>query len=328
MTQTAAATRSLSLGLQGGGSFGAFTWGVLDRLLEEEALDFDLVSGASAGAVNAVVLASGLAEGGPPAARRKLDRVWERVSLMGPLSGSSVAHAAAAALGNPALASPYQFNPFGINPLRDILVDEVDFDQVRAGSPIRLLIAATRVRDGRARLFRETELSVDAVLASACLPFMQQAIEIDGEAYWDGGYSANPPLRQLVLETRARDILLVRLLPEAGGDSPHFSYEIAQRVSAIAFNAPFLQEEESVAALRRSCAGQSAARSPLCRKLAGQHMHSLAAEDSVPELTRESPLDTSSPLLLRLKERGRGAAAAWLRNWQADREARQHADVS
>ncbi len=255
---------------------------MLDRLLEEEALDFDLVSGASAGAVNAVVLASGLAEGGPQAARRKLDRVWERVSLMGPLSGSSVAHAAAAALGSPALASPYQFNPFGINPLRDILTDEVDFARLRAASPVRLLIAATRVRDGRARLFRETELGVDEVLASACLPFMQQAVEIDGEAYWDGGYSANPPLRQLVLDTELRDILLVRLLPDAGSGVPHFSYDIAQRVRAIAFNAALLHEEESVEALRRSCAGQSAGRSPLCRKLARLHMHTIAAEDAVP----------------------------------------------
>lgn len=311
------ANRSLTLGLQGGGSFGAFTWGVLDRLLEEEALQFDMVSGASAGAVNAVTLASGLAEGGPQAARRKLERVWERVSLIAPLSGSSVAHAAAAALGSPALASPYQFNPFGINPLRALLVEEVDFAGLRATSPVRLLIAATRVRDGRAQLFRETELDVDHVLASACLPFVQQAVEIDGEAYWDGGYSANPPLRQLVLDTDARDVLLVRLLPDAGGGVPQFSYEIAQRVRAIAFNTALLQEEESVEALRRSCAGQSAGRSKLCRKLTGLHMHTIAAEDAVPQLTRESPLDTSWPFLLRLKERGRGAAVAWLRNWRA-----------
>ena len=317
--------RGLSLGLQGGGSFGAFTWGVLDRLLEEEALQFDMVSGASAGAVNAVVLAAGLAEGGPQAARRKLQRVWERVSLIGPLSGSSVAHAAAAALGSPALASPYQFNPFGINPLRDILEDEVDFAHLRAASPTRLLIAATRVRDGRARLFRETELDVDHVLASACLPFMQQAVEIDGEAYWDGGYSANPPLRQLVLDTNARDILLVRLLPEAGSGVPHFSYEIAQRERAIAFNTALWQEEESIEALRRSCAGQGAGRSKLCRKLLGLRMHTIAAEDAVHELARESPLDTSWPFLLRLKERGRRAAVAWLRNWPAGRWARSDA---
>ncbi|MBV9776051.1 MAG: patatin-like phospholipase family protein [Acetobacteraceae bacterium] len=327
MTHIDGSIRGLSLGLQGGGSFGAFTWGVLDRLLEEEALQFDMVSGASAGAVNAVALASGLAEGGPQAARRKLERVWKRVSLIAPLSGSSVAHMAAA-LANPALASPYQFNPFGINPLRDILEDEVDFAHLRAASPVRLLIAATRVRDGRARLFRESEVGVDHVLASACLPFVQQAVEIDGEAYWDGGYSANPPLRQLVLDTDARDVVLVRLLPDAGGGVPHLSYEIAERARVIAFNAALLQEEESVEALRRSCAGQSIGRSKLCRKLMQLRMHTVAAEDAVPELARESPLDTSMSFLLRLKERGRGAAAAWLRNWHARGGLRRAAQVS
>lgn len=319
--------RGLSLGLQGGGSFGAFTWGVLDRLLEEEALQFDTVSGASAGAVNAVALASGLAEGGPQAARHKLERVWERVSLIAPLSGSSVAHMAAA-LANPALASPYQFNPFGINPLRNILEDEVDFAHLRAASPVRLLIAATRVRDGRARLFHESEIGVDHVLASACLPSIQQAVEIDGEAYWDGGYSANPPLRQLVLDTEAQDVLLVRLLPEAGSDVPHLPYEIAQRARTIAFNAALLQEEESVEALRQSCAGQSIGRSKLCRKLVRLRMHTIAAEDAVPGLVRESPLDTSLPFLLRLKERGRGAAAGWLRNWHARGAPRRLVQVS
>jgi NTE family protein len=212
--------------------------------------------------------------------------------------------------------------------LRDILLEEVDFARLRAVSPIRLLIAATRVRDGRAHLFRETELGVDQVLASACLPFIQQAVEIDGEAYWDGGYSANPPLRQLVLDTDARDVLLVRLLPDAGSEVPHLSYEVAQRVRTLAFNAPLLQEEASVEALRQSCAGQSAGRSKLCRKLAGLHMHTIAAEDAVHELARESPLDTSWLFLQRLKERGRGAATAWLRNWRAGRWVRSHAHVA
>jgi NTE family protein len=290
---------------------------VLDRLLEEESLELDVVSGASAGAVNALALASGLAEGGPQAARRKLDRVWERVSLMGPLSGSALAHAAAAALGNPALPSPYQFNPFGINPLRDLLAEEVDFDRLRSSSPIRLLISATRVRDGQARLFRETEISLDAALASACLPFMQPAVEIDGEAYWDGGFSANPPLRQLVLDTQARDTLLVRLLPDASGGVPHLSHDIAARMHIIAFNAALLKEEESVEALRQSCEGRSLLQSKLCKKLAKLHMHTISAQDAVDGLTRASPLDTSRLLLQRLKESGREAASAWLDEWHA-----------
>ncbi len=315
MTKMDWAQRRLSLGLQGGGSFGAFTWGVLDRLLEEEALDFDLASGASAGAVNAVLLAAGLAEGGHQAARRKLDRFWERVGRDGPLRSRAAAHAVAAAIGIAPMASPYLLNPFGINPLREMLAGEVDFARLRAAAGMRLLIAATRVRDGRARLFRETEITLEAVLASACLPLLQQAIEIDGEAYWDGGYSANPPLRQLVVETAATEVLLVRLLPEAGHDLPHFSHEIAQREREIAFNASLLQEEQSVEALRRACAGQLLFRTPACRKLARLHLHTIAAEDAVEGLFRESALDTSSAFLGRLKDRGRAAAAAWLREW-------------
>jgi NTE family protein len=152
---------------------------------------------------------------------------------------------------------------------------------------------------------------------------MQPAVEIDGEAYWDGGYSANPPLRQLVLETQAEDILLVRLLPDADSDAPYLPSGIAERIRTIAFNAPLLQEEASVDALRRSCAEQGAARSELCRKLAGLHMHSIAAQDAVEDLSHQSPLDTSRSLCLRLKERGRGAAAVWLRNWQAGHESQR-----
>jgi len=216
--------RALSLALQGGGSFGAFTWGVLDRLLEQDRIAFDTISGASAGAVNAVLLASGLAEGGAAEARAKLDRFWRRVSRAGTLGpfgsfGRSVAESAArAALALTPVVSPYQFNPLGLNPLRDILAEEVDFARLRAAAPVRLLIAATRVRDGSLRLFRNDEITLDVVLASACLPHLHHAIEIEDEWYWDGGFSANPPLRQLVLDSRAHDVLLVQIMPESQED--------------------------------------------------------------------------------------------------------------
>lgn len=317
MTQAATAHRCLSLGLQGGGSYGAFTWGVLDRLLEDEALKFDLASGASAGAVNAVVLAAGLAEGGRPGARRKLDRVWQQVSHMGPLAGRAVMRAAAAMVGSAPMISAYQLNPFGLNPLRELLETEVDFARLRAAAPMRLMIAATRVRDGRARLFRETEITLDAVLASACLPLLQEAVEIDGEAYWDGGYSANPPLRQLAVDTAATEILLIRLLPETGQTLPHFSHEIAQRVREIAFNASLLQEQESLEALCQAGASQIPF-TPASRKLARLHLHTIAAEDAVERLPEESAMDTSWAFLSRLKERGRAAAGAWLREWRPE----------
>jgi NTE family protein len=302
----------LSLALQGGGSFGAFTWGVLDRLLEEgDPPAFDIISGASAGAVNAVLLADGLAEGGADTAREKLARVWHKVGVMG-LGATGTR--AAAALRTAAYASPFAVNPFGINPLRSMLEREVDFARLRRSSPVRLLISATRVRDGRARLFREHELTLDAVLASACLPFLHQPVEIDREPYWDGGYSANPPLRQLVIDTDASRVLLVRLLPEGRQAVPHFSFEIAQRVGEMAFNASLLQEEEAVRDLCRACAETGSRRSPLCRKLERLRFSTIAAEDSVGDLGFRSPLDTSFPFLLRLKDAGRRAAEAWIRS--------------
>src|SRR5690348_10607188 len=186
--------RVLSLALQGGGSFGAFTWGVLDRLLESDRVAFDAISGTSAGAVNAVVLANGLAQGGPAEARRQLEHLWKRLSRAAPLASLGAATATSAALElSTRVISPYQFNPLGVNMLRDILLADVDFARLRKASPVRLLIAATRVTDGRLRLFREHEISVEAVLASACLPQLHHAVEIQGEWYWDGAFSANPP---------------------------------------------------------------------------------------------------------------------------------------
>src|SRR3954466_2172273 len=176
-------TKRLSLALQGGGSFGAFTWGVLDRLLEEDDLALDAVSGASAGAMNAVMLAAGLAEGGRASAQRALHAFWQRASEAAPRQRAGVA----AAITTHVL-SPYQFNPFNLNPLRTILSESVDFEALRAAPTVRLLIAATHVADGKLRIFREKELSLDAVLASSCLPLLHHAVTMEGETYWDGGY--------------------------------------------------------------------------------------------------------------------------------------------
>src|SRR5215210_4565865 len=188
--------RHLSLALQGGGSLGAFTWGVLDRLLEEEDLTFDAISGASAGAGNAVVVAAGLLAGGKPEARRRLDHFWEQLSRMAPPQGGATANLFADMA--PRFLSPYQLNPFNLNPLEAIVSAEVDFEALRANPPVRLLIAATAVSNGRLQIFRESELTRDMVLASMCLPMLSQAVQVEGERYWDGGYSANAPLTALV----------------------------------------------------------------------------------------------------------------------------------
>jgi NTE family protein len=305
-------TRLLSLALQGGGSFGAFTWGVLDRLLESELVDFDMLSGTSAGAVNAVLLASGLAEGGPDAARARLERFWKRIRSAAALAPFGSASAATAIELSARVVSPYQFNPFGLNPLRDILVEEVDFARLRAASPVRLLIAATQVKDGRLRLFREHEITVDAVLASTCLPQLHHAIEIDGEWYWDGGYSANPPLRQLVIDSRTDDILLVQITPEEQDGVPRLSGNIARRVSQIGFNGPLLKEIEALDDLCALCKEAGLFRPRFCRKLERLRLHRIVAEHAVHGLHQESTLNLDSSFVARLRDSGYDAAQAWL----------------
>ena len=217
--------------MQGGGSFGAFTWGVLDRLLEEPDIGFDAISGASAGAVNAVLMAAGMVDGGPDEARARLEQFWRRMSR------------AAALLPKPAdlpfgaglelvvrSMSPYQFNPFNLNPLREALVASVDFERLRRHTPIKLLLAATRVSDGCLRILTNRELTVEAVLASACLPLLHHTIEIDGEAYWDGGYAANPPLLPLIRASECEHALIVQVTPTMSDRLPKTVRDIARRI--------------------------------------------------------------------------------------------------
>ena len=226
----------LSLALQGGGSFGAFTAGVLDRLLERE-IAFDAVSGASAGAVNAVLMASGLIES-REAARAKLARFWKRMSQSASFLPAASLAAAAMNVGFGALTrtlSPAQFNPFDLNPLREALAAEIDFAELRARSPVKLLIAATRVRDGQLKIFRESEASVETVLASACLPLVHRTVEIDGEPYWDGGYAANPPLIPLVQASDAPQVLVVQVTPAKSERLPATPAEILKRLDRDPF---------------------------------------------------------------------------------------------
>jgi NTE family protein len=312
--------RSLSLALQGGGSFGAFTWGVLDRLLEKDRIAFDTISGASAGAVNAVLLASGLAEGGPRAAREKLDRFWRRISsagTMGPFGafggGLAAASAAHAAFSLAQFVSPYQFNPLRLNPLRDILAEEVDFARLRAASPAHLLIAATRVRDGSLRLFRTHEITLEVVLASACLPHLHHTIELDGEWYWDGGFSANPPLRQLAIESNTPDLLLVQIMPEVLDETvPRFSRGISRRMKEMSINFPLMKELEAVDELCAFCKQAGLLRPRFCRKLERLRLHRIVAERELPSLRHSTPVNLEWSFLNRLKRAGGSAAERWL----------------
>ncbi len=307
LRKTTVRPKRLSLALQGGGAFGAFTWGVFDRLLEAK-IPFDSVSGASAGAMNAVLLASGLAQGGADGARAALHRFWRKVSEAGRRSR----------LMSPILTrvtsqlSPYQFNPFDLNPLRDILTTEVDIEAVRTESPVRLLLGATRVRDGALRIFRNRNLTFDVVLASACLPQLHQAVSIDGEPHWDGGYAANPPLMPLVTATRASDLMVVQIIPGNHAELPTTSPEIQKRLNQITFNSSLQRDLEALAMMSQLSREGDMRNSRLGRKLERLTVHRLVAEDHVEGLSTFSFLNTDWSHLQRLRDHGRAAAEAWL----------------
>src|SRR5215468_2031441 len=254
----------VDLALQGGGAHGAFTWGVLDRLLEEPWLRIEGISGTSAGAMNAAVLVDGYAKGGAERARSQLGLFWKKVSdaaLLSPfrrspldiLLGRWTLDSSPLFLAFDLMArifSPYDLNPRGVNPLAQILRDCVDFQHlVRA--PIKLFVTATNVRTGRGRVFRNAELTPDVLLASGCLPTLFQAIEIDGEAYWDGGFAGNPTNTPLVRECAASDTIIIPINPIERRGTPRAASEILNRLNEVAFNAVLLKELRMIALLRR-----------------------------------------------------------------------------
>jgi NTE family protein len=295
--------QKLSLALQGGGCFAAFTWGVLERLLEEPSVAFDAISGASAGSVNAVLLGSGLAEGGRERAHARLSQFWNRMvneasfrslMLLGGFSpaGSSVAFGAALRSG--------QFDPLDLDPLRRVLSKHVNFDALRSPDAPRLLIAATRVRDGAARLFRNPDITADVVLASTCPPLVHCAVDIDGDAHWDGGYAANPPLVALVQESSAADLLVVQATPSRDSYVPITGAAIDRRLDQITANAALNAE---LAALQWACsAGATAPR-----------IVRIAAEDEIEGLAQRSAADLGRAFVMALHRSGRTAADRWLR---------------
>ncbi len=296
--------RNLALALQGGGSFGAFTWGALDRLLEEERIQFDAFSGASAGAVNAVLLASGLASGGRDGARKNLDDFWSHVSqsaLFLPKSVTLPMGFLARAL------SPYQFNPFDLNPLRRALESHVDFELLRQSASPRLLIGATRVGAASLRIFRNPELTVETVLASACLPLLHHTVEIEGESYWDGGYVANPPLTPLVAETDASNVLIIQITPTRSQVVPRSRQEIERRIDQINFASTLEREIEAIRLLAPLCAAGDAS-----GKWAKLRLDRLSAENEVERLAQASPGNLDWSFITSLRDAGRAAAEGWI----------------
>jgi NTE family protein len=310
----------VDLALQGGGAHGAFTWGVLDRLLEEPRLQIEGISGTSAGAMNAAVLISGQAAGGAEGAKTALEQFWRRVSDAAVLSpfrrtpldvmlGRWTLDTSPMFVTLDLMArifSPYDLNPHGANPLRDILADCIDFYRV-AKSQVKLFVTATNVHTGRGHIFRNAELTPEVLLASACLPTLFQAIEIDGEAYWDGGYAGNPTITPLIRDCASNDTILVQVNPVERPGTPRSARDIINRVNEVSFNATLLKELRMMAVLRQvSDPGNSEG-----ARWAKMRIHRISSA-TMTELGYSSKLNAEWAFLSILRDEGRRAAETFL----------------
>ena len=315
------ATKLVNVALQGGGAHGAFAWGVLDYLLEDGRLDICGISGASAGAVNAVVLAHGVSTGGRAGGRAALADFWRRVGEPGsyigphpfqqalPLSYFSEATPAYVLLNMMTqFWSPYQLNPLNINPLRSLLEATVDFERLRTCPRTNLFLTATNVRSGKVHVFRTKDVSADAVMASACLPQVFQAVEIDGEAYWDGGFMGNPAIFPLIYGSPSQDVIIVHVNPLVRPDVPRTALEIENRINEISFNAALIGEMRAIAFVSRLIEQGTIPEGAMKRML----LHSIAADDVMQMLGAVSKMNTSWDFLTQLRDIGRERAAQWL----------------
>ncbi len=304
---------SLSLALQGGGAHGAFTWGVLDRLLEEEAIDIAAVSGTSAGALNAVALASGWKQGGREGARASLERLWRTVGREAARTPLSLRGGGALALGLATyLFSPHELNPLDINPLRALLDELVDFGALRERSPMPILIAATQARTGQCRIFREHELTTEMVLASACLPQLHHAVAIDGEFYWDGGFVSNPPVLALAELGRSRTLLVVRINPAEAESMPRNAPGIRNRTAEIVFGRPLAIELAQLEKIRRLGRHPLSRLQPQLSRLARVDVQIIDGDETLARLDPITKMVPEGGLLERLRAEGRAAAEAWM----------------
>lgn len=328
--------RLVDLGLQGGGAHGAFTWGVLDRLLEEDWIEFDGVSGTSAGAMNAAVFVDGLEAGGRDGARAALERFWRKVADAGRMSPMQrgplerilglwtldYSPAFLAMEAGARLVSPYDLHPMAGNPLESILADCIDFGRLaRAGT--KLFVNATNVCTGRGRVFRNAEITPEVLLASACLPTMFRAVEIDGQHYWDGGFSGNPSIAPLVRECRSHDTILVQINPIRRPEPPRTAREIQDRLNEVSFNAVLIKELRALALMREVVdpgTGDG-------RLLKAMRLHRIAS-DVMLDLGHSSKLLVEWGFFTMLRDKGRAAASAFLAAHGDDIGERQTMDLT
>jgi NTE family protein len=325
----------VDIALQGGGAHGAYTWGVLDRLLEEPWLQIEGISGTSAGAMNGAVLGAGHAAGGAEGARAALEAFWRRVALAGALSpmrrgpldmllgrwtlDSNPIYIALDLTSR--IFSPYDLNPGGLNPLSSVLAETVDFDRL-ATAPIKLFVTATNVRTGRLRIFRNKDVTSDALLASACLPSMFQAVDVDGEAYWDGGYAGNPSILPLVRECDSDDTVLIPINPVERPGTPRTAREIINRVNEVSFNASLLKELRMIAVLRQVADPGSTEGARWGR----MRVHMIASE-TMTTLGVSSKLNAEWEFFCFLREEGRRRADEFLAGHADDLGRRSTVDI-
>lgn len=318
-----ARVKTVNLALQGGGAHGAFAWGVLDALIEDGRLAFEGISATSAGAMNAAVLAHGWTEGGPAGARQALGRFWRAVAdsatrhnpwspfaAAAPWKELSLEHSPAWMLADlcTRMFSPYQFNPWNYNPLREVLEAHVDFAALRRQSAIKLFLAATNVETGKVRIFRSGDISADAVLASACLPLLFQAVQVDGQYYWDGGYLGNPAIYPLIYDCDARDVVIVHLSPIVRKGCPRTPAEILNRINEVSFNSSLMREMRAIAFVTSLIERGKLPADEFKR----MRIHSIRADEEMARHGVSSKVDADWGFLMHLRDQGRDYAQHWL----------------
>ena len=329
--------KSVNIALQGGGAHGAFTWGVLDKLFEDDRLWIEAISGTSAGAMNAVVAAQGMHEDGAAGARRRLHEFWHATSCAArasPIQRSPYAHLTGSwSLGTSPgyiffdllqrIASPYDLNPLDLNPLRDLVGRLVDFAKVRACAELEMFVAATNVETGRARIFQRDEITLDVVMASACLPYLHKAVEIEGVPYWDGGFMGNPPLFPFFYNSPSNDIVIVQINPIVRPGTPRSAHEILNRINEITFNSALLHELRAVDFVRRLIENGKLGPDEYRR----MNIHVIEARKQMRPLDASSKLNAEWAFLRHLFGIGRVAASRWLRRHYDDLGQRSTVDI-
>jgi NTE family protein len=320
--------QQLNLGLQGGGAHGAFTWGVLDRLLEEEDIDIVGMSGTSAGAMNAAVLLDGMVEGGRDHAKSQLAYFWQEIARIGALFNPAPAMPfqgyAPTGLGLDWLAgfnpvdmltrtfSPYELNPLNINPLRTVLEHVLKVENLH--NHIKLFVSATNVETGQPRIFKSTEITIDVLLASACLPFIFQAVEIEGVPYWDGGYMGNPAIWPLIYQTDCHDVLLVQLNPIVRPGVPKNASDIINRLNEITFNSSLIAEMRAINFVKKLIQEGKLDRA----QYRDMHMHLVAPPDGVHDMNASSKMNTDWQFFQMLHQLGRQEMERWIKKHKKD----------